>query len=105
MAATRLAAQTAAVICSRRTNAVCHAPIQRIRAAATWEHTNGRRIISENKIGTFVDQPPSIAQGGKGVVVPGCVPCKKHCNTHTSFLEHLTNDVLPKIIEGLRGGN
>jgi hypothetical protein len=25
----------------------------------------------------FVDDPPSIAQGGKGVVVPGCPACKK----------------------------
>ena len=25
----------------------------------------------------FVDQPPSMAQGGRGVVVPGCPACQK----------------------------
>jgi hypothetical protein len=25
----------------------------------------------------FVDEPPSIAQGGRGVVVPGCPTCEK----------------------------
>jgi hypothetical protein len=25
---------------------------------------------------TFVDEPPSVAQGGNGVVVTGCVACK-----------------------------
>jgi hypothetical protein len=25
----------------------------------------------------FIDEPPSIAQGGKGVVVPGCPACRK----------------------------
>jgi hypothetical protein len=28
--------------------------------------------IYRHDFSTFVDSPPSIAQGGKGVVVPGC---------------------------------
>jgi hypothetical protein len=37
----------------------------------------------------FVDQPPSVAQGGKGVVVPGCAVCQKRINTMNQFLRHL----------------
>ncbi|HXN24600.1 MAG TPA: hypothetical protein VOA41_17830 [Candidatus Dormibacteraeota bacterium] len=48
---------------------------------------------------TFVEDPPSIAQGGHGVVVPGCTVCKKRINTTSQFVEHLANDVLPGIIE------
>jgi len=33
--------------------------------------------IRRHTFDTFVDQPPSIAQGGKGVVVPGCPACRK----------------------------
>jgi len=47
---------------------------------------------------TFVENPPSIAQGGRGVVVPGCAVCKKRINTTSQFVEHLANDVLPGII-------
>ena len=46
----------------------------------------------------FVNNPPSIAEGGSGVVVPGCAFCKKRLNTGRQFLEHLAKDVLPNII-------
>jgi hypothetical protein len=49
----------------------------------------------------FVDQPPSIAQGGKGVVVPGCPACMKRINTMNQFLRHLTEDAMPSLIEKL----
>jgi hypothetical protein len=48
---------------------------------------------------TFVDNPPSIAQGGSGVVVPGCVISKKRINTVNQFVEHLAADVLPGILK------
>ncbi len=51
----------------------------------SWEH--------------FVDNPPSIAKGGNGVVVPGCPACNKAINTMNGFVEHLANDVLPEILE------
>jgi hypothetical protein len=41
------------------------------------------------------DEPPSVAQGGKGVVVPGCPACKKRINTMPQFLDHLADDVVP----------
>jgi hypothetical protein len=55
----------------------------------SWEH--------------FVDDPPSIAQGGKGVVVPGCPACKKVISTSNGFIEHLANDVLPEILDAVLG--
>jgi len=48
---------------------------------------------------TFVDQPPSIAQGGKGVVVVGCPACRKKLYTVSQFVEHLARDVIPSVIK------
>ena len=48
-----------------------------------------------------VENPPSVAQGGKGVVVPGCLACKKRINTMSQFLDHLADDVMPALIEKL----
>jgi hypothetical protein len=48
---------------------------------------------------TFVDEPPSVAAGGKGVVVAGCPQCKKRLNTTSQYLEHLFDDVLTQILE------
>lgn len=42
----------------------------------------------------FVDEPPSIAEGGRGVVVPGCPVCHKRINTISNFLDHLAHDVM-----------
>jgi len=48
---------------------------------------------------TFSTQPLTIAQGGTGVIVPGCVHCRKLLYTGNQFLSHLALDVLPKILE------
>jgi hypothetical protein len=37
--------------------------------------------IQRHDFSHFVENPPSVAQGGKGVVVPGCPACKKRINT------------------------
>lgn len=37
--------------------------------------------IHRHDFSHFVENPPSVAQGGKGVVVPGCPTCKKRLNT------------------------
>jgi hypothetical protein len=50
---------------------------------------------------TFVSNPPSIAQGGRGVVVPGCAHCKKLIRTQGAYVDHLLDDVLPKILESV----
>jgi hypothetical protein len=48
---------------------------------------------------TFCTEPLSIAQGGKGVIVPGCVHCKNLLYTTNQYLSHLALDVLPDILE------
>jgi hypothetical protein len=50
---------------------------------------------------TFVDQPPSIAQGGNGVVTPGCPACRKRVFTMVNFMDHLADDILPGLINKL----
>jgi len=63
-----------------------------------------RRDASDELTGLetqVVDNPPSVAQGGKGVVVSGCQACKKRINTTEQFLDHLANDVMPGLIDGL----
>jgi hypothetical protein len=57
--------------------------------------------IRRHSFDTFVDHPPSVAQGSKGVVVPGCPACRKRINTMAQFLDHLADDVLPGLIDRL----
>jgi hypothetical protein len=60
-----------------------------------------QKEIHRHDFSYFVDEPPSVAEGGKGVVVAGCPVCKKRINTMTQFLDHLTNDAMPALIERL----
>ena len=60
-----------------------------------------RTELHRHDFSTFVDRPPSIAQGGRGVVVPGCPTCKKRFQTMPQFLDHLTDDVLPALLDRL----
>jgi hypothetical protein len=48
--------------------------------------------IRRHDFSTFIDEPPSIAQGGRGVCVPGCPACKVRINTMPQFLDHLANE-------------
>jgi hypothetical protein len=48
-----------------------------------------------------VDEPPSVAQGGRGAVVSGCPACRKRINTMPQFLDHIANDVLPSLLNKL----
>ncbi|PYU24188.1 MAG: hypothetical protein DMG30_09550 [Acidobacteria bacterium] len=57
--------------------------------------------IRRHTFDTFVDQPPSIAQGGNGAVTPGCPACQKRLNTMAQFSDHLADDVLPVLIDRL----
>jgi hypothetical protein len=47
---------------------------------------------------TFVDELPSVAVGGLGVVIPGCPACRERINTNDQYLRHLSDDVLPAIL-------
>jgi hypothetical protein len=63
-----------------------------------------QKEIRRHDLSTFVDDPPSVAQGGRGVVVPGCPCCRARFGTIAQFIAHLTNDVLPEIINKLSAG-
>lgn len=49
-------------------------------------------------------ETPSIADGGPGVVVPGCPACRKRLFTMANFMDHLADDVLPDLINKLSAG-
>jgi len=55
--------------------------------------------IRRHDLSTFVDEPPSVAQGGRGIVTPGCPACRKKINTVAQFVEHLVKDVLPEALD------
>jgi hypothetical protein len=50
---------------------------------------------------TFLSETPSMANGGPGVVVPGCPACRKRLFTMVNFMDHLANDVLPAALDKL----
>ena len=58
--------------------------------------------IRRHDFSYFIDEPPSVARGGRGVCVPGCSACQKRINTMPQVLDHLANDVLPKVIDSLK---
>jgi hypothetical protein len=60
-----------------------------------------QKEIHHHDLSYFVDEPPSVTQGGKGVVVSGCPACKKRINTITQFFDHLANDAMPALIDRL----
>jgi hypothetical protein len=49
--------------------------------------------IRRHDFDCFVTEPLSIAQGGKGVVVPGCPACKKKIYTMAQFTDHLVESI------------
>jgi len=54
--------------------------------------------IRRHDFSHFVNEPPSVAQGGKGVVVAGCPTCKTRINSMSQFLDHLAKDVMPPLL-------
>jgi hypothetical protein len=64
-----------------------------------------RSELHRHDFSHFVDEPPSVAQGGRGVVVPGCPMCRKRFGTMPQFLDHLTDDVLPAVLDRLSAEN
>jgi hypothetical protein len=52
-----------------------------------------RSEIQRHDFSHFVDDPPSVAQGGNGVVVTGCPNCRKRFGTVPQFIAHITDDV------------
>jgi hypothetical protein len=60
-----------------------------------------QREIQNHDLTHFVNEPPSIAEGGRGVVITGCSRCRKRFGTVSQFIDHLTLDVLPPLIDKL----
>jgi hypothetical protein len=58
-----------------------------------------RRLASASRESN-ADEPPAVAQGGKGVAVPVCPACKKRINTMSQFLDHLA-DAMPALLNRL----
>ena len=49
--------------------------------------------------GTFVEGKATVALGGTGIVVSGCEACRKRFGTNSQYLRHLSDDVLPNILQ------
>ena len=60
-----------------------------------------QKEIHRHDFSHFIDEPPSVAEGGKGVVIPGCPACKVRINTTSQFLDHLANDAMLALMERL----
>jgi len=60
-----------------------------------------QREIYRHDFGTYVENPPTIAQGGKGVVVPGCPACNRRIQSMNEFLRHLAEDAMPPLLDRL----
>lgn len=54
--------------------------------------------LQKHSLSTFVVNPPSVAEGGQGVVVTGCPACRKRFGTVNQLMQHLADDVLPVIL-------
>jgi hypothetical protein len=59
--------------------------------------------LRKHRFETFVNEPLSVAEGGRGIVAPGCTLCRVRMNTTTAFLEHLVFEVLPGVVEKILG--
>lgn len=57
--------------------------------------------IRRHDFNTFLTEQPSMADGGTGVVVPGCPACRKRLFTMANFMDHLADDVLPAALDKL----
>jgi hypothetical protein len=55
--------------------------------------------IRRHDFSTFLTEEPSMAEGGSGVVVPGCPACRKRLFTMANFMDHLADDVLPALLD------
>lgn len=45
--------------------------------------------ITRHSFDTFVDEPRSVSQGGKGIVVVGCAACRVQMQATSQFVQHI----------------
>jgi hypothetical protein len=62
---------------------------------ASLQEPQSQKEIHPHNFSYFVGEPPSVAQGGRGIVVPGRSARRKRFNTVSEFAEHLANDAMP----------
>ena len=60
-----------------------------------------KKEIQRHNLSHFIDEPPSMAHGGRGITVAGCPTCRKKFGTVPQFIDHLTEDVLPVLLDKL----
>jgi hypothetical protein len=53
------------------------------------------RELEKHRWNYFVHNPIAMADGGKGVVVPGCPTCFKRLNTSSRLTDHICRDAVP----------
>jgi hypothetical protein len=58
-----------------------------------------RDEMQKHSFDTFVDNPSSIPQGSRGIVVSGCPACRIKFQSLNQFTEHLISDVMPVIAD------
>jgi len=73
-----------------------------LHSAQSGPKADLQQEIRRHDFSYFVDEPPSVAQGGRGAVVSGCPTCQKRINTMSQFLDHLANDAMPALIDRWR---
>lgn len=56
--------------------------------------------LRKHEWNSFVDDPPSIGESGRGVVFPGC-PCKRKLHTMSHFMDHLVLEAVPRAVESV----
>lgn len=59
--------------------------------------------LQRHTFDTYVDEPPPMGRGGKGVVVTGCPLCNKRLNTMAQFMDHILLDVVPGAVRKALG--
>jgi hypothetical protein len=64
-----------------------------------------QKELLRHDFSTFVEgDTRTVAQGGKGVVMPGCPLRKKKLSSIAQYSDHLAYDVLPRIFDRIFEG-
>jgi hypothetical protein len=64
--------------------------------------TLARRELQRHTLATFNESAPATSSGI--IVVPGCPHCKIRLNTVDQLMRHLSEDVMPGIVDLILGG-
>jgi hypothetical protein len=65
-------------------------PVLKLAQAALESHRWGHFVEGDTR---------TMAEGGKGTIAVGCEKCQIPLNTIPQFMQHLSEDVLPAILD------